>query len=260
MAVALLVPLTACREEGVLLTFRPEVGATYRYEVVVRSAATRRVDGGPPKVEREEARFDARHTVVDADDGGIRVEIQLQRAGSAARTFVVRYDRAAQLEAVESIEGISVATLSGLGLAEIFPAAAGAPPDRALAPGDRWVIDETVELPGEESPSRLTGEGRLEELGVVDGEKVARIVTRSVVPLSSLAPADGDDGRLSRRGSLTTDSRTEHDLSDGSVRRVNSTTTGRLRIAIAPPADVTGEPVRATVEVEVESETRRLED
>ena len=259
VAVVLLATLAGCRDEGVLLTFRPEVGTTYRYEVVVRSSATRRVEGGPPDVEREEARFDARHTVVDADDGGIRVEIELRRAGSASRTYVVRYDRAAQLEAVESIEGISVATLGGLGLAEIFPAAAGAPPDRALAPGDRWVIDETVQLPGEQEPSRLRGEGRLDELGVVDGEDVARIVTRSVVPLRSVAGAgDGEaGGRLSREGSLTTRSRTEHDLSDGSVRRVDSTTTGLLRVTIAPPDDVGGEPVEATVAVEVESETRR---
>jgi hypothetical protein len=259
-AALLLATLAGCRDEGVLLTFRPEVGTTYRYEVVVRSSATRRVEGGRPEVEREEARFDARHTVVDADDGGIRVEIELRRAGSASRTYVVRYDRAAQLEAVESIEGISVATLGGLGLAEIFPAAAGAPPDRALAPGDRWIIDETVQLPGEQEPSRLRGDGRLDELGVVDGLDVARIVTRSVVPIRSVA-GDGDDGdaggRLSRQGSLTTRSRTEHDLSDGSVRRVDSTTTGLLRVTIAPPEDVGGEPVEATVAVEVESETRR---
>src|SRR4051812_25438062 len=107
--------LVGCKDDTVLLTFRPRVGSTYDYDVRVVSVTTRRVDGRPPQTTREEARFRAHQKVLDAGPGGIRVEVQLRRRGTAPRTYVVRYDRAAQLEAIESVEGIPVASPGGLG-------------------------------------------------------------------------------------------------------------------------------------------------
>src|SRR5204862_2326468 len=121
------------------------------------------VKSSPPS----SADLTARQQVLDARGGTTRVEVQLSRDGIGARAFVMRFDRAAQLTAVESVEGIPAEALGNLGLAEIFPAAAGAPPDRRLRPGDRWPIDDHVQLPGMTAPARLTGEGSLVELGVV---------------------------------------------------------------------------------------------
>ena len=79
----------------------------------------RRVAGVVP------ADFTARHRVLDASDGTTRVEVRLAREGLGERTFVMRFDRAAQLTAVESVEGIPAEALGSLGLSEIFPCRGG---------------------------------------------------------------------------------------------------------------------------------------
>src|SRR5437588_271995 len=104
--------------------------------------------------------------------------------GGPVRTFVVRVDRAAQLAEVRSVEGVPASALGGLGLAEIFPAAAGAPPDRRLSPGDRWTLDQPVAVSGS-GPARLTGSGRLTELGVVSGRKVATTSSAYRLPVAT---------------------------------------------------------------------------
>ena len=250
-ALAVSAPLAACDDDTVLLTFRPEVGSTYAYEVEVDSVVTRTLEGEQPSVRREEAIFEARHTVLDAGQDGVRVEVVLQRAGSGSRTFVVRYDRAAQLQAVESIEGIEAEALGELGLSEIFPAGAGAPPDHRLRPGDRWTIDDRVELPGAAGEARLSGSGRLTELGVVDDADVATVVTRTELPIESLA------GGQQLAGSQVTESTTRHDLGDGSVLDSSSVTRGVFDVVISPPEGRTGPPVTGTLSVEVRSTTRR---
>jgi hypothetical protein len=253
LAVVVVAPLAACQDDTVLLTFRPEVGSTYAYEVEVDSTITRTLDDELPSVRQEEAVFLARHTVLEAGAGGVRVEVELRRAGSGARTFVVRYDRAAHLQAVESIEGIEAEALGDLGLSEIFPAAAGAPPDEGLRPGDRWTIDDTVELPGAAGPARLSGSGRLAELGVVDGADVATIVTRTRLPISVA------EGAQALEGSQITESTARHDLGDGSVLDASSVTRGTFAVVISPPEGQTGAPVEGTLTVEVRSTTRRTD-
>ena len=254
--VALLVaaPLAGCDDDTVVLTFRPEVGSRYTYEVEVDSVVTRTLEGAQPSERREHAVLRATHTVLAAGPGGVRVQVVLRRAGSGSRTFVVRFDRAAQLQAVESIEGIEVETLGELGLSEIFPAAAGAPPQERLRPGDRWTIGDTVALPGgQEQGTRLTGEGRLTELGVVDDADIATIVTETVLPISST------DGSQSLDGSQRTESTARHDLADGSVLDAASVTRGEFDVVISPPQGQSGSPVRGTLTVEVRSRTRRTD-
>jgi hypothetical protein len=245
--------LAGCEDDTVLLTFRPEVGSTYAYEVEVDSVVTRTLEGELPSVRSETALFAARHTVLDAGRDGVRVQVELRRAGSARRTFVVRFDRAAQLQAVESIEGIEIEALGALGLSEIFPAAAGAPPDRRLRPGDRWTIADTIALPGQPGGARLSGSGRLTELGVIDGADVATVVTRIVLPIATTA------GTQSLEGRQVTESTARHDLDDGSVLDASSVTTADYEVVITPPQGRTGAPVEGTLAVEVRSTTRRTD-
>lgn len=254
--VGALAGLGGCRSDTVRVTFRPEVGDTFRYEVRVRSSTEVHLTGAEPDVRSDDVVLTADHTVLEpAEDGGVRVEVLLTEPGTTQRRFVVVFDRAAQLAEVESIEGVPDELLGSLGIPEIFPAAAGAAPDAPLAPGARWQIDDEVVLPGSASPARLTGTGRLVELGVVDGADVARLTTTSRVEIGAGAGSD----RASRLdGVQETRYTAVHDLADGAVRRSSSKTTGTFDLSLGPPAGTFSDPVGGTMVVHVESETRRI--
>ena len=257
LLMALLVGAAAgCRDDTVSVAFRPNVGDTYRYEVHVRTETEVRLEGGEPEVSRDDALLRAEHRVLTAGPGGIRVQVVLAAAGEDARTFVVRFDRAARLESIERIEGIPESALGELGVSEIFPAAAGAPPDRRLEPGDRWSIDDAVRLPGIEGTPRLEGEGRLLEVGISSGTEVGRI--RTVARLPVRATSETENGELHIEGTQVTDHAATHDLADGSVRSSTSRTTGTFTILLAPPPGRPGEPVPGTMRVRVISRTTRI--
>jgi hypothetical protein len=247
---------TACRDDTVAVAFRPDVGATYRYEVRVRTETEIALDGARPEISRDDAVLIAEHRVLDAGPGGVRVQVVLASAGEEPRTFVVRFDRAARLQSIERIEGIPEASLGDIGMSEIFPAAAGAPPDRRLEPGDRWTIDDAVRLPGIEGTPRLRGEGRLVEVGVTGGTDVGRI--RTVARLPVRATSETENGDLRIEGAQVTDHAATHDLGDGSVRSSSSRTTGTFTILLSPPPGRPGEPVPGTMRVRVLSETARV--
>ena len=250
--------LVACKDDTVRVTFRPEVGDVYRYEVTVHSRSEVRLPGDEPQRRDEEVTLESKQTVLEAGRDGVRVQIVLGDASGSVRTFAVRFDRAAQLEAVESDEAISDAEAGVIGLSEIFPAAAGAPPERRLGPGERWRIDDEVLLPGAVEPATLTGDGRLVELAVQDGEEVARLATSTRLQLSSAREtADGDIVRL--RGVQVSEQRSSHDLDDGAVRSASSTTTGTFDLEISAPFGQLRTPVLGTLVVTVTSETRRLD-
>lgn len=267
---ALLLPLVAalvgCREDTVRLAFRPDVGAVYHYEVRVTSTSEVRLPGQPPDARTESVVLQSEHTVLDSGEDGVRVQVILGDASGSVRTFVVRFDRAAQLESVESDEadasldaGAGTGEDGGvLGLSEIFPAAAAAPPEGALEPGARWVIDDRVALPGAVGPARLTGSGRLRELGIEDDVEVARLVTSSVLELSAeQTSADGE--RVLLDGEQVTEQRASRDLHDGAVRSASSRTTGRYDLEVQPPIGQRRAPVHGTLRVTVTSETTRLD-
>src|SRR5205085_12067235 len=170
------------------------------------------------------ADFTASHRVLDAHNGTTRVEVRLERQGGGERTFIMRFDRAAQLTAVESVEGIPAEVLGSLGLSEIFPAAAGAPPARPLRPGDHWVIDDQVQLAGMDAPTRLAGAGHLVQLGVVDGHKTATVSSTTTLPLTSTSATS--DGVQTLTGTQITTITVVYDLADGSVRHSTAATTG----------------------------------
>jgi hypothetical protein len=260
----LLAPLLAsCRDDTVRVTFRPAVGAVYRYEVTVRSRSEVHIPGEKPQVRNEEVVLQSEHTVLDAGPDGVRVQVILGDASGSVRTFVVRFDRAAQLESVETDDtgtgDEDPAEDAGVfGISEIFPAAAGAPPDRRLGPGAHWQIDDAVTVPGSVGDARLRGEGRLVQLDVEDGEDVARLATSSVLELRSAEEgADGETVALD--GEQVTEQRSTHDLRDGAVRSASSTTRGSFALEIQPPFGQLRDPVHGTLEVRVTSKTVRLD-
>jgi hypothetical protein len=246
--------LGACREDTVRFAYQPRPGDRYEYRVEVRAAAMARVGDEPPRRTEANDVFEARHSVLEAGPGASRVEVRLNQPGGQPRTFVVRLDRAAQLTEVQSIEGLPASALGGVGLSEIFPAAAAAPPDRPLAPDDRWSIDEPVQVATPE-PSRLVGRGRLASLEVMDGREVATVDSTYRLPVRRIAQERF--GQLHLVGSQDTRATTSYDLRDGAVVSVRSQTKGTYQVMLLPPPGTPGPPVPGDLVVEVTSVTRR---
>jgi hypothetical protein len=239
LAVLLAFALSGCRPGGVLVTFRPDAGARYSYRIEVTSVSVVHLEGQPPDRQEDRIVLRADHEVLTRGGEGTRVEVRLRGAGDEApRTFVVTLDRSARLTEVERVEDLPAKALGELGLSEIFPAAAGSPPDRRLRPGERWEIDEELELPSGGS-GRLTGHGRVAELGIFEGTAAAVLTTDVTVAVGRSPGA-----RLV--GTQTTTSRSIHAVADGSVISSHARTTGAFTI----------EPAMARLTVEVTSTTR----
>ena len=130
VAAVLALALTGCEDDTVDLSFRPEEGDELVYETRVESTTSTDLPCQAPSTRTDRATLTATHRVLEVGDGGVRVEVALARPGVGTRTVVVRFDRAAQLTAIDEVEGIAASALGDLGLSEVFPAAAGAPPDR----------------------------------------------------------------------------------------------------------------------------------
>lgn len=254
----LLLVVTGCRDDTVRVTFRPPVGAIYRYEVTVHSRSEVRLPGEAPDVREEQIVLQSEHTVLESGPDGVRVQVILGDAAGSVRTFVVRFDRAAQLESVEGDDALPGEDTPVFGISEIFPAAAGAPPDRRLEPGERWSVDDLVVVPSSVGESRLTGVGRLVELGIEDGEDVARLATSAVLQVHTSQP-DGSGEVVRLDGEQTTEQRSSHDLRDGAVRTSSSTTVGTFDLEVRPPFGELRDPVRGTLRVHVTSRTTRLD-
>jgi hypothetical protein len=255
VVVAVLALLSACQPDTVRIDFRPAAGATYAYRVEVESVTVISVDGGAPQRLADKFVLRADHEVLSVGADSSRVRVRLGGPELAPRTFVVRLDRAGQLAEVQRTEGLPAQALGSLGLSEIFPAAAGAPPSRPLSPGERWVVDEPVDLPGQPG-ARLRGSGRLTELGVVSGRKVATV--ESAFRLAVKGTTQLEQGSFALDGSLATTSTATHRLADGAVEDVRAVTRGRYTLTLLPPAGTEGPAVPGTLTVEVRSHTSRI--
>lgn len=248
--------LAGCRADTVSVSFRPAVGAVYRYEIRVRAVSTTTLEGREPERKDEEIRLVSEHTVLAAGSKGVRVRVLVGEPGQLAQSFVVRFDRAAQLRSLESTEGAPADIVGALGVPEIAPGATGAPPGTPLAPGDTWELSRRVVIPGEDRPARLRTHGRLRELGIEGHEKVARLSSTTELPI--------DAANASARGSLHLHGlqrivqRATYDLDDGAVRRATATTTGRFQIELSPPTGEQAVAIPGTLVVRVTSTTRRL--
>ena len=247
---------SSCRDDHVKIVFDPEPGTVLAYDIhVVSSSTTLLVGQKPDTSPAAPADLTARQRVLDANDGTTRVEVDLSRAGIGTRTFIMRFDRAAQLTAVESVEGIPAEALGSLGLSEIFPASAGAPPDRPLRPGDRWDIDDRVQLAGMDAPAHLVGTGHLVELGVIDGHDTATVSSTTTLPLTATSSTPKGVQRLS--GTQSTTITVVYDLANGAVRHSSAETTGRFDVVLSPPSGQPGTPITGTLTVDVKSEISR---
>jgi hypothetical protein len=249
--------LVGCRSGTVAVSFHPKVGTTYRYEVQVTSVSTTTIEGTPPDRRHETVHLVAEHTVLAAGPNGVRVRVVVGEPGAAPQAFVVRFDRAAQLQSIDSVEGAPADIVGALGVPEIFPGAAGAAP-RRLSPGQRWTVDRDVRIPGTGSPSRLHSEGRLVELGLASGEKVAHLRSTATLPLrTTTSSAGGGSLRIDGRQHIV--QRATYDLGDGAVRAAAATTTGHFRLQVRPPPGTVAPPVPGTLDVRVTSTTKRVE-
>lgn len=250
------VALSACRPDTVAIAYRPQTGTQHRYRITVDAETVTTIEGRLPRRTTSSFVLGASHRVVRADANGATVQVVLQAAGEESQRLLVRLDRAGQLTEVESIEGVAAAGLGQVGLAEIFPASAGAPPMRPLAPGDRWTVDEPLQLPGAR-PARLTGRGRLESLGVVKGREVATVATVLRLPVRGYSGGSGAGGTAVLDGSQSTTSRTTYALADGVVESATATTRSSLRIELAPPDGTDASPLHGTVVIRVRSHATR---
>jgi hypothetical protein len=248
--------LAGCKPDTVVVSFRPKVGTTYRYVIDVKSTSTTAIQGSAPDTKVEQVQLLAEHTVLESGPDGVRVRVRVGEPGAAPQSFVVRFDRSAQLESIESAEDASAEIVGALGVPEIFPGATGPPAGRRLAPGDRWHVDARVEVPGTERASRLRVDGRLAELGLAGDAEVARIRSTAHLPLRATASASG--GLLVLDGDQRIDQRATYDLDDGSVRSAHTTTTGHFEIEVQPPSGTIAAAVPGTLDVRVTSSTRRL--
>ena len=248
------VPACGDGDGRVTIAFRPPVGAEFSYLTEVESTTTTDLPCQAAATRVDRTRLDATQVVLEPDGPGVRLEVALSRTGIGTRTFVMRFDRAAQLTAVEEVEGIPAAALGDLGLSEIFPAAAGAPPEKALAPGDRWTIDDEIHL-GDGPPTQLEGEGRLVELGVEDGHDTATV--HSTTTLGVQTRSEATTGTRALDGEQVSDVEAVYDLDTGALRRAVADTVGRFRLELGPPEGGSGDPCVGTLTVELHSTIAR---
>jgi hypothetical protein len=249
--------LTGCEKESVHVGFRPEAGASYRYEIKVQSVTTTMLGDEAPDRTVDEVTLTSRDTVLAAAPEEVRVQVVLHRAGSPDRTFHVRFDRAHQLAGVDLVDGLPPEVLGPVGLPAFMPAAATAPPDRALSPGEKWKIDATPSVPGAGAAVRLEGTGRLVKVTTMGGRKVAAIKAETSVPLSSTTQVGGSTVTIT--GTEKTESTANRALADGVVEEATSVTRGTYDLVLSPAAGA-GAHVRGTMSVEIRAQTRRLHD
>ena len=239
----------ACRRETVRLVFRPRPGEGLDYRVTVRTTTLTRLTGQPPQRSTDELTFTERQQVLAVDEQGTTVAVRVSDP-TTQRDFVVRLDRQFQLTSVQQVESVPSAALGRLGLAEIFPPAAGAPPDRPLKTGTRWRIDQVLDLPGFDR-ARLVGTGRLAGLGQASGHRVATVTATVDLPLRGPAPPPAPPGVV-LSGTERTESHTTRSLADGTVEGARSHTTADVVISL-PSGGTVG-----TLHLEVSSVTRRV--
>ena len=247
--------LAGCAPGTVRVSFRPRIDDRYGYQVVVRTRSTLRIDGREPVSQDTTATLQVDQRVLMSSAEGSVVEVVLRTTPEDQRTVLVRLDRAAQLIGLEPAAGKGAETLGDLGVAEVFPAAVGAPPDRPLRPGERWKVDSPVNLPAS-TPSRLVGEGRLTGLGVVAGRRSATITTVTTLPVVRRTSSAGRNEAV-LEGIQRTTTTASHTLGDGAIQEARSITRASYALRLLPPPGLSGDPVRGRLELEVSSTTER---
>lgn len=243
-AVALV--LLGCRAGTVSVAYDPQVGDTYEYRYEITATVTRAVEGEEPEVTHLDTELVARQEVRARTDEGTRIRLVLTREGGAPRTVVAIVDRAGSLEGVQLVDGLGAAVSGLADEGSILPTHLPGPPDRPLAPGDRWSLER----------DGRRGEGRLERLGVIDGRDVAVVRSTATEELDRTVRAAGNDTDVT--GRIRSGATTSYDLADGAIRRSRSWSHGEIDAELAPPEGVDAEPVRATIAFDVSVRVTRI--
>lgn len=233
-----------CRPSTVSVAFAPEVGDRYAYRYEIEATITRAIEGEEPEVTRVDTELLARQEVRARTPRGARIRLELTREGGTTRTAVALVDRAGSLEGVELVEGLEAEVLGAAD--SIVPTQLPGPPDRPLAPGDRWSSDD----------DDLRSDGRLERLGVIDGRDVAVVRTTATEDLARSGRAGSSATEVT--GRVRAGATTSYDLADGAIRRSSSWSRGQVEARFAPPRGVVAEPVRATIDFEVRVRVTRV--
>jgi hypothetical protein len=236
--------VAGCRSHTVTLAFAPEVGDQYRYRYEVEATITRALEGSEPEVTDVRTTLRVEEAVLEVTPAGVRAEVTLRRDGGAPRSSEVRLDRAGTVRGIDLVEGqrLEVFGLGDLsGVLDTLDLPTG-----PLAPGDRWSLDEEA----------LEGDGRLARLGVIDGQDVAVVVTRTVEPIERTVPSGTTTAAL--QGSLRADGTLAYDLADGSLRRATSRARGEVDARIAPPPGVDADAVLGTIAYDIHIRVTRL--
>ena len=230
------------------------MGDGYRFRSDVRTEVERTIDG-ETTVEDASSVLDATERVVSVDDDEVRIEVTLERDGTTQRTYEVRFDRGDRLTAIDLVEGVPADAL-GLDLATDLPADVASPPAGPLEPGTRWEIERVVEIAGQAEPIVVRGKGRIDSLGVVDGNEIAVVVVDLEVPIRSMI--DTADGMVTVRGTQRSTSQTTYDLADGAARSDRTDITGDVGVVVEPPAGIVAAPVEGSIAYRVETRTQRV--
>lgn len=253
VAVAAVLALTACEEHTVAIRYQPSTGDEYRLQSEVDTEVVRTIEG-ESDVERSSSRLRATERVTSVDEDEIAVDVRVERDGSVPRTYEVRFDPTGHLSAIDLVEGVPTEAL-GIVLTTDLPADIASPPPGRLEPGATWTIERRITSPDRDEPFTVSGTGRLESLGVVDGDPVASVVVEVSVPLHAVT--ETDDGRVTVRGTQTVVSRTTYGLDDGTARSDVTDIRGEVEVLVEPPAGVEAPPVPGTITYVVETETHR---
>jgi hypothetical protein len=246
LAIVLPLALLGCRPATVSVAFTPEVGATYAYRYEIDATVTTTRDGEEPQVERVDTELVAEQEVQSLTADGARIRLELTREGGVPRTAVALVDRAGSLADVELVEDLDAAAFGIAGSNALVPTQLGGPPDRPLAPGDTWRVDQ----------GDRHGSGRLERLGVIDDADVAVVRVDVSEDLARSVRAGASETRLD--GTLHSGSQTSYDLDDGAIRRSRSWSRGTFAAELAPPSGVDAEPVHATIDYDVAVRITRI--
>ncbi len=209
------------------------------------------VAGQPARHTSGTATVDTDQVVESSSGEGTLVQVALHFVTGESRQVVIRLDRAAQLVGIDAQPGDD---LGGLGVAEVFPTAAGSPPDHPLRPGEKWSVRKGLELP-DSVPTQLTGRGRLTRLGVVGGRRTATVETTLDLPIVRHTDDGGSESDL--EGVQHTELTTTHAVANGAVQSATATTTADYALRLYPPAGVAAPVIPGSLRLTVHSVTTR---
>lgn len=254
VAAVLAAAAPACNStERVDLSFRVEPPSRSRYEIEVSSEVTTDL-GGEPDSRTETLRLTVDQEVVARRPGSTELRLDVQREGTPIRHFDIVVDTDAGIATVRSVEGLPAEAFGGFDTSRLLLLASGLLPERAVRPGEVWDIARVIDLPDGEQ--HLSGTGRLESITTDDPSPLARVTSRTTLPVDQVMALP--EGRVQVRGTELAVITAQYALDDGALHQATSRTTGHFSLVIDPPTGQPGEPVRGTLEVTVESESRRV--